>query len=105
MSRTDSISDSNTKLTSIFDICAIINRDLHLGIPHNDDDIIHNLVTEKIISQSMGELVRNMKGMRNILIHRYGTINDLMVYEVLATQLDDIASLCTYLESLLDCNA
>ncbi len=52
----------------------------------------------------MGELVRNIKGMRNILVHRYGTINDLMVYEVLVTQLDEIASLCTYLESLLDCN-
>ena len=89
-------------LQSIFDICAIINRYLRLGIPPNDDDIILNLVNTGIVTTYMGELLRDMKGMRNILVHQYGRINDVIIFEVFMTQLDDITSLCNHIEDNLD---
>ena len=43
-----------------------------------------------------------MKGMRNILVHQYGRINDVIIFEVFMTQLDDITSLCNHIEHNLD---
>lgn len=89
-------------LQSMFDICAIMNRDLRLGIPQNDDDIITNLVKSEIIDPRLGETLRSMKGMRNILVHQYGRINDRIVFEVLMTQLDEIDSFCRTIRRFLD---
>lgn len=89
-------------LQSIFDICVIINRDLTLGIPQNDDDIIKNLVTAGIIENQMGELLKDMKGMRNILVHQYGKINDDIIFHVITTQLDDISSISNHFRQVLD---
>jgi uncharacterized protein YutE (UPF0331/DUF86 family) len=88
-------------LQNIFDICAIINRDMKLGIPQNDEDIINNLINAGILDSKMGGLLKDMKGMRNILVHQYGRINDKIVFEVFMTQLDDIASICTHFEKIL----
>lgn len=89
-------------LQCIFDICAIINRDLKLGIPQNDDDIITNLAKKGIIDARFLDILRNMKGMRNILVHQYGKINDEIVFEVLMTQLDDIELICKKICTFLD---
>ena len=92
-------------LQSIFDICAILNRDLKLGIPMNDDDIITNLVKSGYLDPEMGELLRDMKGLRNILVHQYGKINDVLVFDVFTTQLDEISSICEHVNRLIrtDC--
>ena len=42
-----------------------------LGVPNNDDDIIRNLVCAGVIDPSTGELLREMKGLCNILVHQY----------------------------------
>ncbi|MDX8551470.1 DUF86 domain-containing protein [Methanospirillum sp. J.3.6.1-F.2.7.3] len=89
-------------LQCIFDICAIINRDLKLGIPQNDDDIIGNLVRSGIINPETGELLKDMKGLRNILVHQYGRINDLIVYDIFMTKMDDISSVVSQLENTLN---
>ena len=88
-------------LQSIFDICAIMNRDLKLGVPQNDDDIIGNLVNAEVIPSSMGEVLRDMKGLRNILVHQYGRINDMIVFDVFMTKMDDISSVSAHLGNYL----
>jgi len=89
-------------LQNIFDICAILNRDLKLGVPMNDDAIIGNLVESGFLDPEMGELLKDMKGLRNILVHQYGKINDLLVFDVLMTQLNDISAVCSHLEQLIN---
>lgn len=37
----------------------------------------------------MKEIIKRMKGLRNILVHEYGRIDDELVYEVLKNKLDD----------------
>lgn len=91
-------------LQSIFDICAILNRDLKLGIPQNDEDILTNLAKIEIIDAGLLDTLRNMKGMRNILVYQYGRINDEIVYEVLMTKIDDIEFFCQSIVELLDSN-
>lgn len=88
-------------LQNIFDICSILNRDLHLGVPASEDQSIQNLVDAGIISQSMGEVVRTMKGLRNILVHQYGKIDDMIVYEILNEELDDIMEFCSRIDAYI----
>ena len=59
--------------------------DLHLGLPEDDDQIL-DLLKEKI---NMIEKIKSMKRFRNILVHKYGEINDKMVYLYISENLDD----------------
>ena len=68
-------------IQDVINICSIINSDLNLGIPSNRDEIINALVKKKIISKDMGKKVKELKGFRNFLIHRYGKIQDEIAFE------------------------
>ncbi|MDI9624686.1 MAG: DUF86 domain-containing protein [Methanothermobacter sp.] len=46
---------------NIFDICSILNSDLKLGVPREDEDIFYNLLRENIIDEELGEKLRAMK--------------------------------------------
>lgn len=74
-------------IENVLDICAMINSDLMLGMPESDDDIVTSLVTSDIIDPTIGEEIRHMKRFRNIVVHRYGKIDDVIAYEILKEQL------------------
>jgi uncharacterized protein YutE (UPF0331/DUF86 family) len=76
-------------IENIFDICAIINSDLELGIPRDDVDIIENLVKSEILSEEMKEKLKAMWGFRNIVVHRYGGVDDKIAFEILIENLPD----------------
>jgi len=76
-------------IDNVFDICAIINTDLELGIPSEEEDIIANLVKNKILSGEMREKLKAMRGFRNIVVHRYGGIDDMITFEILKGNLLD----------------
>lgn len=71
------------------DICSILNTDLSLGIPIDEEDIIKNLEIKKILSSELIGKIRGMKGFRNILVHRYGKVNDETAFEILQNNLSD----------------
>ncbi|MFX0209104.1 MAG: DUF86 domain-containing protein [Candidatus Hodarchaeota archaeon] len=73
----------------VIDICSIINADLKLGLPNGESEIITNLVNKKIINSDLEEAIRGMKSFRNILVHRYGKIDDQISYNLLKQHLDD----------------
>ena len=37
----------------------------------------------------MGEKIKDMKGFRNILVHKYGRLDDRLVYRFLTEDIDD----------------
>lgn len=76
-------------IENIFDICAIINSDLELGIPRDDVDIIGNLVKSEILSEEMKEKLKAMRGFRNIVVHRYGGVDDKIAFKILIENLPD----------------
>ena len=88
-------------IEDIFDICAIINTDLELGVPGEDDDILDNLVNKNIISKQMQEKIHAMKGFRNIVVHRYGKIDDQLAFDLLTAQLNDFADFIDEIEKFL----
>ncbi|NVM37900.1 MAG: DUF86 domain-containing protein [Candidatus Lokiarchaeota archaeon] len=70
-----------TSIQEVISICSVINTDLKLGIPSNRDDIIISLINNNIISKNIGEKVKEMKGFRNFLVHRYGRIDDEVAFK------------------------
>ena len=77
-------------IENAFDICAIINTDLRLGIPRSDGDILEIMVRKNIIDNKMKEKLKSMKGFRNIIVHRYGGIEDELSYEFFVERLSDL---------------
>jgi uncharacterized protein YutE (UPF0331/DUF86 family) len=76
-------------IANVFDICAIINADLELGIPSAEEDIVENLVKDAILSEEMRAKLKAMKGFRNILVHRYGKIDDNLAFTIMKEKLRD----------------
>jgi uncharacterized protein YutE (UPF0331/DUF86 family) len=77
-------------IENAFDICAIINTDLRLGIPRSDGDILDIMVRKNIIDNKMKEKLKSMRGFRNIIVHRYGGIEDELSYEFFVERLSDL---------------
>lgn len=73
----------------VVDICSIVATDLRLGLPSSEEDLFGKLKNAKIISKNMEEKLREMRRFRNLLVHRYGTVDDEIVYDVLENNLTD----------------
>lgn len=76
-------------IESIIDICNILISSLKLGLPSDEEDMFKKLEKKKIITKNMTNILINMKGFRNILVHKYGTIQDELVFELLSEKLED----------------
>ncbi|MGC9516230.1 MAG: type VII toxin-antitoxin system HepT family RNase toxin [Methanomicrobiales archaeon] len=75
-------------IENVFDICSIINSDLKLGVPVDNEDILNNLYEADVIDNITMDKLKSMKGFRNILVHRYGKIEDDMAFKILNANLD-----------------
>lgn len=76
-------------IENVIDVCSILNADLSLGVPADDDDIIEKLEVNKVLSEELIKKIRNMKGFRNILVHRYGRVQDELAFDILHNNLSD----------------
>jgi uncharacterized protein YutE (UPF0331/DUF86 family) len=73
----------------VIDICGLIVIGLRLGLPAEEDDLFEKLQQAGIITSSRKESLKKMKGFRNILVHEYGHVDDMIVYEILQNNLND----------------
>jgi uncharacterized protein YutE (UPF0331/DUF86 family) len=88
-------------IQSALDVCSVMNSDLRLGVPSSEDDIVENLVKGEIISTGLGERLKRMKGFRNVLVHRYGKIDDRIAFECIVEGLGDFRSFSREIEKAL----
>jgi uncharacterized protein YutE (UPF0331/DUF86 family) len=88
-------------IEDVFDICAILNTDLALGVPGEDEDILNHLVGDEIISRDMLEKIQGMRGFRNIVVHRYGTIDDSLAFKLLKENIGDFSLFTAEIEKIL----
>jgi uncharacterized protein YutE (UPF0331/DUF86 family) len=89
-------------IENIIDICSIINSDLLLSMPESEENIIESLVNKGILTQKMGNEIRKMKGFRNIVVHRYGKIDDIIAYTILKEHMDDFYEFIKSIERFLE---
>ncbi len=76
-------------IEDVFDICHVINADLSLGIPSSEEDVIENLRNRGIIDSDISDKLMAMRKFRNIVVHRYGKIDDRIAFSLLENELGD----------------
>lgn len=89
-------------IESLIDVCNIINSDLRLGVPENEDDLLNRLESNKIFDKNTLQLIRYMKRFRNVLVHKYGDIDDNKAYRDISKGLDDFEAIIKEVEIFLD---
>ncbi len=78
---------------AVIDVCGVMVIGLRLGLPGEEDDFFEKLEEASVISRSMKQRLREMKGFRNLLVHEYGQVDDRIVYEMMQTRLSDFEEL------------
>jgi len=71
------------------DICHLLVSGLRLGLPAEEADLFGKLTAANVLSTEMGEILREMKGFRNILVHEYAVVDDRLVYEAVKSKAKD----------------
>jgi uncharacterized protein YutE (UPF0331/DUF86 family) len=74
---------------TIIDTCALLVAGLRLGLPGEEDDLFKKLEDRGVISIRIARTLRRMKGLRNVLVHEYGRINDQVVFDTIHQRLGD----------------
>src|SRR3989344_9100400 len=77
----------------VLDVCNIINSDLLLGVPETEEDIIKHLEDKKVINKNISQIIGEMKGFRNILVHKYGEIDDEIAFEEIRKGIADFETI------------
>ncbi len=88
-------------IESLIDVSAMIVSSQKLGLPANEENIFDILIENGILSKKLGEILKDMKGFRNILIHRYAHIDDVIVHHNLNNFLDDFYEFKDAIESYM----
>ena len=71
------------------DVCSLLVGGLRLGLPGDENDLFEKLTDRRVISRPMADVLRRMKGMRNILVHEYGRVADELIFETVSHRLGD----------------
>ena len=76
-------------IDSLIDIASLIVASERFGLPIDEGNIIDLIAEHNVIDKELGEKIKDMKGFRNILVHRYGHVDDEIVYRILSIGLND----------------
>lgn len=72
------------------DICNHLVARLTGRAPNSYADCFNILLEERFLSSGLAERLTQMAKFRNLLIHRYGDIDDRQVYHIICNSLDDL---------------
>ncbi len=74
------------------DLAFLVIKQKRLKIPEDDIDAFNILLDNNIISMDLSKKLKTAKGMRNIIAHQYGKIDDRIVFESITKEIgNDIA--------------
>jgi uncharacterized protein YutE (UPF0331/DUF86 family) len=74
---------------AVIDTCALLVTGLRLGLPAEEDDLFAKLAQRGVLTGAVVGTLRRMKGLRNLLVHEYGRIDDRIVFETVERHLGD----------------
>lgn len=84
------------------DLAFIIIKYKKLDVPKGDKEAFKILEKNKIIPSDLTRKLSEAKGMRNILAHEYGKVNDQLVYEAVHDELtSDVEEFLNQIEKLI----
>src|SRR3989344_671133 len=72
---------------ALTDLAFLAIKGKKLAIPEDDIDAFRILQESGLIEPSIAQKMRNVKGMRNIIAHQYGTIDDEVIFHSVKEEL------------------
>ena len=72
---------------ALTDLAFLTIKNRKLKMPESDTDAFNILSENKIITDELCAKLKKAKGMRNIIAHQYGSIDDEIVFEAIAKEL------------------
>ncbi len=72
---------------AVVDLAMLVIKESGFEIPEMDYESFEILKKEDIISFELVKKLRNIKGMRNIIAHQYGEIDDEIMYSSISNEL------------------
>ena len=78
-------------IESLIGLSAMIVSSERFGLPTSEENIFDTLVKHNAIPKQLGDKLKDLKGFRNILVHRYAHVNDEIVHHNLINFLDDFS--------------
>lgn len=88
-------------IQNILDICAMILKDEDMRVPGSDDDILTELQETGTMKEEVINVIRKMKGFRNYLVHRYGSLEDSIAYSDIKEGLADFTVVFDEIEEVI----
>src|SRR3989344_6366772 len=85
-------------IEAAIDLAFLVIKDRRLQLPEEDKRVFDILSREKLISEDLAIKLKEAKGMRNIIAHEYGKIDDELVFNAITDELiDDMTEFITAL--------
>ncbi|MAH03694.1 hypothetical protein CMI39_03325 [Candidatus Pacearchaeota archaeon] len=73
---------------AVIDLAFLIIKEKGMKIPEEDKEAFEILLAERIISEQLSERLKEAKGMRNLIAHQYGNIDDEIVFNSIKEELE-----------------
>lgn len=73
---------------ALTDIAFFTIKDRKLKVPESDVDAFNILLDNRIVSEELATKLKNAKGMRNIIVHQYGSVDDEVVFKAITKELE-----------------
>lgn len=73
---------------ALVDLAFLIAKQQKITLPEEEKNIFHILATQTIIPLELASPLKELKGMRNILAHEYGIVDDKIVFTALTEELE-----------------
>lgn len=78
-------------IESTVDIAFLIIKERELAIPEDDKQVFDVLTVAGIINESLRNKLKDAKGMRNIIVHQYGQVDDKLVFSSITQEIEQDA--------------
>lgn len=75
-------------IEAVVDLAFLIIKDRHFKIPEEDKEAFDIISKEGIITPTLTQRLKEAKGMRNLIAHEYGSVDDEIVFEAITEQLE-----------------
>ena len=88
-------------IESIVDLCFLVIKEKDFKMPEDEEKVFDILEQEGILPNQLTDKLKDAKGMRNIIAHEYGKVDDELVFEAITEQLEkDVKEFIKSIEEL-----
>ena len=74
-------------IEAVIDLAFLIIKDKGYKVPEEDKEAFDILANEKVIPQELSIRLKEAKGMRNIIAHEYGKIDDELIFHSITEEI------------------